>query len=264
MRLDAVILPGAFVLILTTSMNSNRRNNMLKKVFQAVLAAALFLVLSTEARAIDTVIKVDLGGTGPDVALTGATFGTVNDGDAGTVGDQTTGVDFVGPLSFLADILSGASFSLGGVNLVGSPTVFNGTNVFQATNGGNFGLWDSANTLLLSGTLAGGSIAGTIGGTTGSFFHTTVFSYTGGSLLAYIQPTPAGLSLALSQITSGQLLGLQTLPCEGITQCTGNLAPFTANASGLLEGTSVPEPASMLLLVSGLFGGLVARRKRTA
>src|SRR5262245_787444 len=77
-----------------------------------------------------TILKLNLGGTGPDVAMNGAgIFGTVNDGVGGTPGDQNTAVEFTGFLDgFFTDILSStASFTMSGVGIAGLPSVGGGT-----------------------------------------------------------------------------------------------------------------------------------------
>jgi hypothetical protein len=43
---------------------------------------------------------------------------------------------------------------------------------------------------------------------------------------------------------------------------TFELDSFRADASGLLSGSPIPEPASMLLLSSAILGGIVSRRKK--
>jgi hypothetical protein len=231
----------------------------------AVMALFILAVAAPPASALTvTVIKVDLGGTiGPDVGLTGTTFGTISDGMGATTGDQNTSVTYQGFLSGLPAITTGnASFSLTGVTLAGPANVI-GSVVNQLTTGGTFNLWDPSNSLLLSGLLTGGDISGTTTSSAGSFFNVGVATFTGGSLLtSYLASTPAALSLSLTGIIGTDLSGNQT---PGLyVHCNGscNLNNFTANATGLIDGAPVPEPASALLLLSGFFGGLGGLRLR--
>lgn len=221
------------------------------------IALGLVVAMSSSASA-TAIIKFSLGDTGPDVSYTNGVFSTVDDGDATTLGNQDTTLRYVGPLSFLSDILSGASFSLAGVTASGLATVTSGV-ITQMTTGGTFNVYDQSNSLLLAGLLDAGVISGGIVSSTGSFFNSTAATFTGGSLLAYVAPTPAGLSIALSGILSNfNLVGMAVTPgCT--TGC--QLGDFTAAADQIVDGSSVPEPATALLLTGGIVGALVRRRK---
>ncbi len=71
---------------------------------------ALLLAISSTSYA-GTIIKLNLGGVGPDVSMAGGVLGTVSDGNALTVGDQNTAIEFTGFLNPIPDInLSAASF----------------------------------------------------------------------------------------------------------------------------------------------------------
>lgn len=218
-----------------------------------VLLGALF-ISAADAHA-STIVKFDLGNTGPDVALTGGVFSTISQ-HLLIGGDQMTGVDFVGVLASLPDILSGATFSLNNVHLVGNIINMNGS-FSQATSGGDFTLYDQTGGVLLAGSLVDGAINGGYA-TTGSFFNTSIATFTGGSLLAYVLPKPAGISLALTDVFSGNSSGFLSI-CSTVTGCV--LANFTADADGLIEGTSVPEPLTAGLVISGLAAGLLIRRR---
>jgi hypothetical protein len=222
-----------------------------------ILALTLLVsVLSTSVSAV-TIIKFDLGGTGPDVSLTGGVFATVNDGIAGTTGDQNTRLDFTGFLDGLfADInTSTASLSIAGVTVAGLPNIL-GTLVTQATTGGTFAVYNPSNTLLLSGTLSAGAIVGSTASGTGSFFNTNIATFTGGSLLAHVATTPAEFSISFTNVLSGNFAGMVV--------SNNTLQNFSADATGQIAGAPVPEPASVALLLSGVLGAAVRRRKMAA
>jgi len=220
-----------------------------------IMGSALFAVFFAPIAQADSIIKIPLSETAsPDVQFDGNNFSTVNDGDAATTGDQDTKVDFVGFLSFLNDINTAtASFSLSNVKADGAPT--DAGVVVQPTTGGNFSLYDQFNTLLLSGTLTAGALVGG-NSDTGTFFNTTVATYTSGSLLAYITPMPASISFALAGILSG-------VDTAGLAISNNTLTPFVADASALLTGnsTGVPEPLSLSLLFSGIVGLGISRKR---
>ena len=224
----------------------------MSKLLTSILGTATVVLTIASSAQANTIVKFGLSETAMgDVQFVGGFFTTVDDGDATTIGDQNTKLTFVGPLEFLADLNTAtASFTLSGVAAVGSPSV--GIVTSQATSGGTFSLYDPSNVLLLSGTLTDGAI---VGGSsdTGSFFNTTFATYNAGSLLAYISPSPASFSLALSAIMSNGTSGLVV---------NETLQPFTADASGLLTGTEVPEPATLGLLMTGIIGAAKLRRKR--
>lgn len=221
--------------------------------FGLTLAAAL--TCCVQQASAETIIKFGLGEIGPDVSFDGTTFGTNDDGNAATTGDQNTRLNFVGPLAgVLADFLNAtASFSLDGVVTDGAAVVI-GSSVFQALTGGTFSVYDPNNNLLLSGTLASGSLQGSLTGSTGSYFNTDFATFTGGSLLPLLVPDLGGLSIALAGIVSagGGHLSIDQ---------NGNLLPFSANSDGLIDGQgAIPEPATVLLLLSGVVG--MAHRRR--
>ena len=84
-----------------------------------MIAFALCTVTSASNAA--TIIKLNLGETGPDVALdqTGM-FGTTNDGNAATTGNQNTAIEYTDGLDFIPDISTNiGSFSLNSLLAVG-------------------------------------------------------------------------------------------------------------------------------------------------
>lgn len=218
---------------------------------------SLAVLLAVPAQA-ETVIKLDFGtDSAADLQLSGGVFSTVNNLNASTTGNQDTNVlvlDFLDP--FQADITDGtASVSLSSVNTVGPVTML-GTTVFQPTMGGSFQIYNSANVLLLSGTLQDGVISGPIGSSrTGSFLTAVFGAFTGGTLAPHVDPNSASLAISLTGVRSaGNLNGLQV--------SNNVLLDFTADATANI-GALVPEPAtgSLALLNLGAVFCSVRRRR---
>jgi hypothetical protein len=130
----------------------------------------------------------------------------------------------------------------------------------QALGSGTFTLTSTApagSVVLLSGTIAAGSvITGDDGGMAGAAFNSTGVTYTGGVIAAAL---PAGYSLSGNDM-SISMTGV--IPAFGIN---GNdqLSAFTADATGLFDVHSVPEPGMLSL---GLVGAasLIMRRRRNS
>ena len=141
-----------------------------------------------------TIVELHLGGVSqPEIEFTNGVLSTINDGDAGTPGEQNTDVVFDSLLNSVADIFSGASFTFDGVTAIGAPGTGPG-GIFQAMSGGTFSLWgnDVNQSLLLSGTFGTGTIVGADSTSIGSFFTTEVGALTGGSLVSLL---PANIPL---------------------------------------------------------------------
>ena len=224
-----------------------------------LLLYALLLVFALPRGAAAESIKLPLGEESPEVYFDGTTFGTVDDGNASTLGDQNTRIIFAGFGGMFADILdSTASFSLDGVTAVGPASEPIPGLVAQQTLGGTFSLYAPDNTLLLSGEVTNGALGGGTESATGSFFNTTVGTFTGGALLSFFQLNTLQIVLAMQDIHSGQLVGMH------ITN--GALDPFTSDAASLIGGdaAAVPEPTSMLLLLSGCSAAAAYRRRQRA
>src|SRR5690242_12280266 len=136
----------------------------LRRIFTA-LALCAFVCFATSAASAATIIKLNLGNIGPDVQMNGSgLLSTVNDGAAGTTGDQNTDIEFTGFLdgSHPDITTTNASFSLNGLQAVGPANVF-GSLVIQNFLGGQFNLYDTANNLLLQGPLTNSALTGVIG-----------------------------------------------------------------------------------------------------
>lgn len=217
---------------------------------------ALMLAVSSASYA-GTIIKLNLGGTGPDVSMNaGGLLSTTSDGNAGTTGDQNTAVEYTGFLDPPhVDINAAiASYSMSGLQAVGVPQVF-GSLVIQNFNGGNFELYDPSNNLLLSGSLTSSALTGVIGPPgTGGLFTTAVSTVTGGSLAPEIVASSLTLSMNLSNINGGNgfSVGGAVAPV---------LNPFLADASVNISGDPIPEPGSVLLVLTAISGIIAARRR---
>ncbi len=228
----------------------------MKRTFFRLLALPILGVLVSSASA-ETIIKIDLGSAGfdgNDVDLTGNVFSTIDDGNASTLGDQNTNVNFVGFLSGRSDIPADvASFTIADVQISGTATIL-GNVLVQPTAGGSISLWDSSNTLLLSASVGGGAIVGSLGSAaTGSFANLTVGSFTGGSLASLLNPNSFSISLAMTDVNGG----------AGLSQSGGELQDFTAGATANISALQVPEPSSMVLCglsAMGLIGAVRSRR----
>jgi len=202
----------------------------------------------------NTIIKLDLGGVGPDIGMNAnGELSTVDDGDASTAGDQDTDVEYTGAFGSLADINTPpASFTLNGLTAAGPAEVL-GTLAIQNFVGGQFNLYDPANNLLLSGPLTTSTLTGVIGPpATGALFTTTLATATGGSLASLVLPGTLSLSMNLTNINGG----------SGFSTSDGILLPFLADASVnfAADGARVPEPSTLALLTLGSLG-LLARRR---
>jgi hypothetical protein len=199
-----------------------------------------------------TIIKLDLGGVGPDVGLSpaGGVMSTVSDGDGSTIGDQDTAVTYTSFLNFLPNITTPiASFTLNGLVASGPAQQF-GSLAIQNFTGGLLDLYDPANNLLLAAPLGANTLTGVVGPPgTASLFTTTLSSGAlAGSLAPLIEQGTLSLSLSLTNVNGG----------AGLAVVNGILQPFVADASVIIA--AVPEPSTLALLALGSLGLLVRRK----
>lgn len=217
----------------------------------SVGVCALFALVSVAPAA--TILKLNLGGVGPDVAMTGAgVLSTSSDGNALTTGDQNTAIEYTGFLDplFLDVPASVASFSLAGLQTSGPAQVVSGVTI-QGFTGGSLSLYDPANNVLLTGSLVNSTLSGSAG--SGIVFTTSVGAFTGGSLQPYLVGNSLSMTMNLSDINGG----------AGLTVNPNNvLQAFSADASVNIAGdAAVPEPVSAILLLVGLPLVAVARMR---
>jgi hypothetical protein len=232
------------------------------KVFiRGVAACALLCVAATFSQAA-TIIKLNLGGVGPDVGM-GAPAGqppgvlsTIDQtGGPSPAGDQLTDIEYTGFLNFIPDLNTNtASFSLNGLNAVGPANVF-GSLVIQNFNGGVFSLYGPADNLLLQGPMGNSALSGVLGPPgTGALFTTSLTTVSGGSLASLIAPGSVSLSMNMTNVNGG----------NGFAVAGGGpqLNQFLADASISIAADQVPEPASLMLLGFGSAVAMAYSRRR--
>ena len=219
------------------------------------LALCAFVFAVQSSLQAGTIMKLSLGGDNtPDIHMLGGELETVNDGNAVTLGEQDTAIDFQDFLSGQSDVLtSTASVILDDVTRVGNATTL-GSVVFQNFTGGNIAVLDPSNNLLLSGMLGSSVLAGTIGPpATGGLFTTSLATVTGGSLASMILPGSLTVSISLSDVNGG--LGFEV--------DNGILEGFEADASVNIGADQIPEPTAAMLCALGIaLSALGASRRR--
>jgi hypothetical protein len=235
-------------------------------VVRAFAVCALVCAASSVSLA-GTIIKLDLGGVGPDVGMNGAgVLSTIDDGHPGTTGDQNTSIVYTGFLSPLPNVTippgPPASFSLTGLQAV-PPTTVVAPLVIQNFVGGSFSLYDPANNLLLQGPLTNSALTGVMGPPgTGALFTTTLGAISPASLLfPFIAPGTVSLSMNMTNVNGGA--GFSVIPPVS----GGILQPFLADAAVNISadpsgiGPGIPEPASLTLVLLGVVAVVCGRRR---
>jgi hypothetical protein len=235
---------------------------MMRASLKFFACASFALLLSIQSSQAATIIKLDLGGVGPDVAYDGAVptiLRTIDDNPPGLAGDQATNILFTSFLSGLGS--TSGSYSLSGAQSVGAPNIIVPSPgpgippvVSQQFINGNFQLYDNSNTLLLSVGLTSSVL---VGSNNGAFFNITNGVVLGGlpSITSQLVGNSIGMSLTLTNINNPLGPGLAITP-------GGALAPFVGDATKEITATQAPEPtAAMLLVVGGLLFPALLRRR---
>lgn len=209
-----------------------------------------------------TIIKLNLGGVGPDVGMgppAGQPIGVLSTidqtGGPPPTGDQFTDIEYTGFLNFIPDLNTNtATFSMNGLNAVGAANVF-GTLVIQNFNGGVFSLYDPADTLLLQGPMGNSALTGVLGPPgTGALFTTVLTTVSGGSLAPLIAPGSVSLSMNMTNVNGG----------NGFAVAGGGpqLNSFLADAAISISADQIPEPATLVLVGLGSIAAVAFARRR--
>ena len=116
-------------------------------------------VLGSAAANGQTILKLSLWNTGPDLAMNASgVLGTTSDGNAGTTGDQNTAIEYT---AFLdpAFVDGTGSFSVAGLQRTGPPSIVGGALIVQDFLGGSF---DAVNGQVRNGLAAVSSTTGAL------------------------------------------------------------------------------------------------------
>ncbi len=219
------------------------------------VSVCALVILTTSLTQAGTIIKLNLGGVGPDVGMNGSGVLSTVDETVGPppTGDQFTAIEYTGFLDPIPDITTNtATFSMNGLDTMGQPATVVGTLVIQNFFGGIFSLYDPGDNLLLQGPMTNSALTGVMGPPgTGALFTTTLGNVTAGSLMQFIAPGSVALSMSLA--VNGGTGFVVVPPVTG-----GVLQSFLADASLIIRadpmgpGPGVPEPASLMLVLMGV------------
>ena len=220
------------------------------KLFACALLALLVCVVPAQAA---TIIKLDLGGTGPDLTFSGGNGGilsSTSDGGSGT-GDQETAILFTDFLSSLVPNPTTGSYTLSNVTATGFPFALGGGFYGQNFVGGNYKLYDSSNAILLDVNLSNSLL---VAGGNGGFFNVTNGTVVGGNpaVTSQLASTSLGFSTSLTNISGGGLS----------VGGNGYLNSFLTDASMDITATQIPEPSTALLALGILTAPMALRRRR--
>jgi hypothetical protein len=229
---------------------------MMRAPLKLLACAAIALLFSFQSSHAGTIIKLDLGGVGPDLTFSGGPgglLGTIDDNPAGLTGDQATNILFTSFLSGLGSTTG--SYSLAGATAVGAPTPLGGGVLTQNFVGGNFKIYNSTNTLLLDVNLSSSLL---VGGNSGAFFNITNGTVIGGSpaITSQLVGNSIGMSITLTNINTTPA-GPPGLSVGG----GGFLNSFVGDATKEISATQTPEPAAMLLALCFSAVPMLLRRR---
>ena len=208
------------------------------------VVAFVAVALTSNANAVPVTALDYSGGSGPGVAMEITAGGTFQTAGAAALSS------FLNWATFLPVADAVGKVRISGVQLTGAAVSIFGM-ISQATTGGMVEALDAANNVLLSATFTNGVISLASSGA-GSQFSVGLATF-GGTLASYFIPTSATHSVSLINWSPvGLVMGNDQMSRIGASSGFGN---------GLIAGTEVPEPTTMLLLGSGILGAALKRKK---